>query len=565
MDFIANSLREHQEIAMFLALAIGYLFGKITIGTFTFGPQIGSLLAGIVVSIWINSQGGPVVVPELAQNIFFSLFIFAMGFKVGPQFIQGVKGGGLVQVGLTVIFCTLALAFTYIMARIFSFDKGIAAGFMAGTFSQSATVGSAMSAINNLSVSVAEKKEMISNLAVAFAITNVIGIGGMPFWLSKVCPRFLRGDLKEECKKKEKELSIPSEREPGVFSALTMGLGRTYKITKDTFAGKKVSELELLYPGRIFVERIRKGNKIVESKPETIISKGDVVAISGFINEVFKIQEMIGEEIDDQELIDIQIEELNIVVTNKEQQNKTLLQLKKESERGFIRLVSLIRAGKEIPVSLETKVQRGDTLKVIGVKTVVEAAAKRLGFADRISNLTDISYICAGLVLGALIGLPAIVFKNVSLGLGTSVGILIMGIFLSWLRSTNPVFGRFPQAAIWIFESVGLSMFMAIVGLNSGPQFISGLLQSGIPILISGIITGAIPPLLCVLIGQYIFKLNMGINLGIAAGADTATPTINAITKEAKSSIPTLGFTIPYAIGNILLTLWGPVIVALVP
>lgn len=565
MKFIAQSLREHQEIAMFLALAIGYFVGKAKIGSFTLGPQIGCLLAGIAVSIWIDSYGDPIMVPELMQNLFFSLFIFAMGFKVGPQFIQGIKGGGLAQILLTVIFCVVALILTYIMALIFSFDKGLAAGFMAGTFSQSATVGSAMSAINELTISIEEKKSLLNNIAVAFAITNIIGVGGMPFWLSKVCPRFLRGDLKTECKKMEKELSMPEEKEAGVFSALTMGLGRTYQVTKNTFAEKKIADLESLFPGRIFVERIRKGGRILEARPDGIIEKGDILAISGFRNEVFKIQEIIGQETDDQELIDIDVEELNIIITKKEHRNKTLEQLKKENGRGFIRLVSLIRAGKEIPVTFQTKVHQGDTLKVIGIKTTVEAAAARLGYADRPSNITDIKFIGVGLVLGALIGLPSFVVENVSLGLGTSVGILIVAIFFGWLRSTNPVFGRFPNAAIWIFESVGLSMFMAIIGLNSGPQFIQGLLQNGLPILLSGIVIGGIPPIITILIGQYAFKLNMGVNLGITAGADTATPSINAITREAQSSIPMLGFTIPYAIGNILLTLWGPVIVGIIP
>src|SRR6478735_90365 len=136
MEFIANSFRAHQEIAIFLALAIGYLVGKVKIGTFILGPKIGSLMAGIGISIWINSQVGPIEIPTLLQNFFFGLFIFAMGFNIGPQFIQGIKGGGLVQLFMTVLFCVVALILTYTMSIVFSFDKGLAAGFIAGTFSQ---------------------------------------------------------------------------------------------------------------------------------------------------------------------------------------------------------------------------------------------------------------------------------------------------------------------------------------------------------------------------------------------------------------------------------------------
>jgi putative transport protein len=151
----------------------------------------------------------------------------------------------------------------------------------------------------------------------------------------------------------------------------------------------------------------------------------------------------------------------------------------------------------------------------------------------------------------------------VPISLSTSGGALILGLVFGWLRSVRPTFGRIPAAALWFMNSVGLTTFIAVVGITSGPGFIAGLKALGLKLFLAGVVATSLPMILGVLIGKYVFKFHPAINLGVNAGARTTTAALGAITDVAKSQVPALGYTIPYAIGNTLLIIWGIVIVLL--
>ena len=169
-----------------------------------------------------------------------------------------------------------------------------------------------------------------------------------------------------------------------------------------------------------------------------------------------------------------------------------------------------------------------------------------------------------GIVAGALIGIPALMLGPVEIGLSLSVGVLVGGLVCGWLRSMWPrFFGRIPGPTLWVFESVGLAGFVAVVGLNAGPDFVVGLRTSGPTLIVAGLLTVFVPHLIGVIVGWWGFKMHPGVLLGVCAGAGTATPALAAIQEAAKSAVPTLGYGVSYAVGNVLLALWGTVIVAL--
>jgi putative transport protein len=144
------------------------------------------------------------------------------------------------------------------------------------------------------------------------------------------------------------------------------------------------------------------------------------------------------------------------------------------------------------------------------------------------------------------------------------VGVLFGGLVCGWLRSMWPrFFGRIPSPTLWVFESLGLAGFVAIVGLNAGPDFVVGLRTSGPTLIVAGLVTVFVPHLVGVIVGRWGFKMHPGVLLGVCAGAGTATPALAAIQEAAKSPVPTLGYGVAYAVGNVLLALWGTVIVAL--
>jgi len=252
-----------------------------------------------------------------------------------------------------------------------------------------------------------------------------------------------------------------------------------------------------------------------------------------------------------------------VVVTHRSIVGKTLPELARlESARGVF-LRTLTRAGQEIPIGSMTRIDGGDVLRLIGPKPQVERAAKELGYPDRPTTATDMVFVGAGIVLGGFVGLLSVTVAGIPLTLTASGGALIMGLVFGWLRSVYPFFGRIPEPAIWIFDTVGLCIFIGVVGLSAGPSFVAGLQKTGLSLVAVGLVSALLPHTIAILFGRYVLKMNPLIVLGACAGAGTITAALRAVQDEAQSTVPALGYTVPYAIGNILLTAWGPVLVAL--
>jgi putative transport protein len=137
-----------------------------------------------------------------------------------------------------------------------------------------------------------------------------------------------------------------------------------------------------------------------------------------------------------------------------------------------------------------------------------------------------------------------------------------MGLVFGWLRSVYPTF-RIPEPALWVFDTVGLAVFIGVVGLTAAPGFIDGLRRTGVSLVVVGFVAAIVPHFTALLFGRFVLKMNPVILFGACAGAGTSTAALRAIQDEARSKVPVLGYTVPYALGNILLTAWGPVIVLL--
>jgi putative transport protein len=360
------------------------------------------------------------------------------------------------------------------------------------------------------------------------------------------------------------EVAGSAELGLGVVSGARYFDIRAYRVTNPNLVGKTVSELEALPQDvRVFVVRIRHAGEIVDPKPTTVIRQGDVIAIIARQEVHVERGAKVGPEVDDKALLDIPVETLDVIVTRRSFVGKTLAELAKlEGARGVF-LRKLTRAGQEIPLSVGTRIDRGDVLRLIGTKPEVERAAKDLGYPDRPTTATDMIFVGTGIVIGGLVGLLSVTVGGLPLTLTASGGALIMGLVFGWLRSVYPYFGRIPEPAIWIFDTVGLCVFIGVVGLSAGPSFIAGLQTTGISLVFVGLVSALLPHVVGVLFGRYVLKMNPLVVLGACAGAGTMTAALRAVQDEARSSVPALGYTVPYAIGNILLTAWGPVIVAM--
>ncbi len=558
MDFFVQALRNNPELAIFLALAIGFLIGRVKFGSFSLGIVVGTLLAGVLIGQL------DIKVPAIVKTIFFDLFLFTTGYKVGPQFFRGLKGDALPQVALTVVLCVACLLTSFGFSKLLGYDVGTAAGLLAGAFSESTVIGTAGEAIQHLAIPDAEKTALLNNIPVAYAVTYLVGTASLVWFLPTIGPKLMRINLREEGARMQAEIAGAAELEFGVVSGARFFDMRAYRVTNPDLVNKTVAELEALPQDlRVFIVRIRHRGEIIEAGPASVIHQDDVVAILARQEAHVERGGRIGLEVDDKALLDIPIEVLDVVVTQRSPIGKTIAELARiESARGVF-LRSLTRAGQEIPIAANTRIDRGDVLRLIGTKPEVARAAKELGYPDRPTATTDMVFVGTGIVLGGFVGLLSVTIGGIPLTLTASGGALVMGLVFGWLRAVYPFFGRIPEPAIWIFDTVGLCTFIAVVGISAGPSFFAGLQKTGLSLVAVGLVSALLPHTLGVLFGRYVLKMNPLIVLGACAGAGTITAALRAIQDESRSSVPVLGYTVPYAIGNILLTAWGPVLVAM--
>jgi len=556
MDYIITGLRQNPELAICLTLAGGFLIGRIKIGSFSLGNVVGTLLAGVLIG-QLDIEIAPIV-----KVVFFDLFLFATGYKVGPQFFRGLKKNALTQVSLTVILCVTSLVMTVAAAKVFKYDCGTAAGLMAGAFTESTVIGTAGDTINRLDVPEAEKTRLLNNIPVAYAVSYLVGTGFVVWFLSSLAPRLLKVNLRAESRKLEEQLGAARKGEPGVQSAYREWDLRTFRIRKLPETGRRVADVEASFaPERVFVERIRHDGALVDPAPDTILHSGDIVVI-GARRHVMLAANRLGEEVEDRELLDFPIAVMDVVLTNKRLADHTLAELAEFHGRG-VALSKLVRGGEEIPFTGTTIMNRGDLLRLAGAKADVERTGAALGYIERPSSETDVVFVGLGIVVGGFLGLLSVRVGGLPLSLTASGGALIMGLVFGWLRSVRPTFGRIPEPALWVFDTIGLAVFIGVVGLNAGPSFVAGLRQTGLSLLLVGFLVAMTPHVTALLFGRYVLRMNPVILFGACAGAGTVTAALRSIQDEAQSKLPVLGYTVPYAVGNILLTAWGPVIVML--
>ena len=556
MSYVAETLRRNPELAVFATLTLGFILGRIRLGTFHLGNVVGTLLAGVLIG-QLDIHVDPVV-----KIVFFDLFLFATGYKVGPQFFRGLGKNALPQVALTVVLCVTSLVTTVAAAKVFRYDCGTAAGLMAGAFTESTVIGTAGETISHLDLPDAEKTRLQNNIPVAYAVSYLVGTGFVVWFLSSLAPKLLKVDLKAESAKLEAEIGAGGDHAPGAPSAYREWDLRAYRIDDAAWAGHSVEELEKRFaPERVFVERIHRGGQLFDAEPGTLLRAGDTVAIAAR-RRVLAGGIPVGVEVEDRAMLDFPAAVLDVVVTRKAVAERTLAEIAQKHGRG-VALSKLVRGGEEIPFVPSTLVNRGDLLTLAGAARDVERAGQALGYVERPSSATDVVFVGLGVVVGGLIGAASVEVAGLPLSLTASGGALIMGLVFGWLRSVRPTFGRIPEAALWVFDTIGLAAFIGVVGLGAGPSFLEGLKTTGPSLLLVGLVVAALPHLVALYFGRKVLKMNPVILFGASSGAGTVTAALRAIQDEAQSKLPVLGYTVPYAVGNILLTAWGPVIVFL--
>lgn len=554
IDWFVGSLQANPAIAVFLALGIGFLVGPLKLGGFNLGNVTATLLAGVVIGQLTIEVSGDL------KTTLFLLFLFAVGYGVGPQFVRGLATDGPKQILFSLPVLVLCLLVTYACAVFAGLPLGYGAGMLAGSQTISAVIGVATDQINTMDYTDAQKQEFATQIPIAYAVTYIFGTIGAAVLLAQVGPKLIGVDLAAACKEYEEQLGggAPAEGSISTYSRYTL---RAFRVSSNPdIIGRPIGEK--LVPGvRVFVERVRRGDQIIEADASTVLQEGDIVAISGPSREIIEKINPLGEEVHDEALLSTDAEKFDVYITNKTIAGSTYQDLGAEDWTRGVFVTKATRSLVEIPVLPGTTVERGDILTVVGATRHLEAFAKRVGFVDRPVQTTDIGFIGWGVAIGALIGLLTVNVGNIPLSLSTSGGALLAGLVLGWLRTTYPAFGRIPGPSLWIMNNLGLNIFIAVVGIGAGPGFVTGLQEVGISLFLWGALATLLPLIAAIYLGYYVFKMHPAILFGACAGVRVTTAALGMIQEAGKSKVPALGYGMPYAIGNTLLTIFGLVIV----
>jgi putative transport protein len=546
---LIETLHAQPVLTLFLILGMGYLIGGIRIGSFSLGPVAGVLFAGLFLGHFdFRMSPG-------AQAAGFAIFIFSVGYQAGPRFFDVLRTDGLKYFLLAVVIAVTGFTIAVIATQLLALAPGTSAGLLSGGLTSSPTLAAAQEAIRTGQVKPPEgltADAMIGNVATGYAITYIFGLAGL-IAIIKLLPQILGIDLQKEAK------ALEAKDESGTTSQPTNVSARIYRVTNEEITIIPGKQLKEQYWDKTSVVRVRRNGEIIQPGPEGFLQLGDELLILAPVEYFTETISKFGEEITPETSTTQYTETAQIVVINKNAIGKSLQELEIARKFGVL-LTSATRMNIEVPRTADFKLRKGDILTVVGPHDHVDLLGEELGHVEREIPETDMVTFAFGIALGVVIGLLAINVGQISIGLGSAGGLLASGLAIGYLRSIYPTFGRMPDAARWILMEFGLLLFMAGVGLRAGGDIIETFVAAGPVLVLAGIIVTATPIFVGYFFGRKVLKIHPVLLFGGITGSMTSGASLSVVTKAAKSSIPSLGYTGAYAFANVLLTIAGSVI-----
>jgi aspartate-alanine antiporter len=563
MDLLHRLLTTEPLLALFITIALGYLVGKVKAGNFVLGGIAGTLLVGVVIG-----QFG-VDINSAIKSIFFALFIYAVGFQGGPQFFHALNRRSLNQLVSAFVMCFAGLLCVLAAARMFDLDRGMAAGLAAGGLTQSAIIGTAGDAIGKLGLTPELTKMMQTNVAVGYAVCYVFGSLGPIIMVSWFLPLVMKWDVRTEAIKLANLLSGGHpELDPGQFNAARQIATRIYEIAADRKAAGKTALAIDQQLSDASVEAIYREGKTVDLTDTTIIQAGDRVAITGMISVLESACGLLGREVTPPNGLLLVQENREIILTNPALSNREIREIHDhisvETRHGVF-LSAVKRMGLDLPLLDKLQLKRGDELHFTGSPTDLNRVQSKIGYKISAAAVTDFIFFGIGMLIGMLIGMIQFRIWGIPISIGSGGGCLLSGLFFGWLRSVHPNFAALPVGASNFLRDFGLAVFVGIVGISAGPQALVAIQHYGLTLFFLGVGVTLIPQIITFFFSYYVLRIQNPIEaLACVAGGRSANPAFAALLAKAGNATPVVSFTVTYAVANVFLTLWGPLIVGLI-
>ncbi len=559
MEYLIQLLRDNPAVPLFLTLGVGFWLGNLKYKNFSLGPVTAVLLVGVLV--------GQMDIPLSGQikSVFFMMFLFSIGYSVGPHFFASLRGEGLKEVLFAVLMSSMCLGAVLAMAWVMGYSPGEAVGLFGGSQTCSSLIGVGGDAISRLPMSKGQIEQNVSMIPVCYAVTYIFGTLGTVIILGNFGPKLLGG--LDKVKKLTAEMEAEErgndwENDPANENAMRHVSFRAYEATGKAFAGgmSVLEAEEMLRAAGVyaFIERVRTRGKIKTAKPHTIIHQGDTIVLTGrreFMTN--DIAQVVGPEVMDTELLTFPVEKVPVRISKRKGGGKNLRNILRRSFMHGVVIKDITRGGKDVPLTTETVLRPGDLVTLMGRKEKLRKAAHNLGHMDRPTFSTDFAFLGSAIFVGGLFGALTFVIDGMPVSFGTSGGALVAGLVFGWLRSKRPTFGAIPTSALKFMNTIGLNAFIAVVGIDAGPSFVSGLREVGPMLFVVGCVATSIPLFFGLWLGHKVFKFHPAITLGCCAGTRTCTAALGAVQDALDSTLPAMGYTVTYAVSNVLLVIWG--------
>lgn len=555
MDWFVTFFQKIPLIPVFLTLGLGFWLGKLKIKSFALGSVAATLIVGVIIGQL------KIAIPDMTKTVFFLFFLFSIGYGAGPQFVRSFQNrSGIRMAAFAVVGALVCAGLVIGAAHLMGYGNGVAAGLFAGSQTVSASLGLLADTVREMPGDSDTQSHLLMILPACYAVTYVFGTVGSAWFLSNVAPSMLGGlkKVKDEVARIEQDMdSSTNSLAPGFIRARRPISYRAYKCEIDFFdTPRSPEEIQEMYAAkgvRVMVERARTDGKIVNPTPSVIIKKGDTIVLGGHSRDIVNLTTPPGAEVTDPDLLNFGAERTPTTVASGKIDGMTLGELLSQDFMERVMIASISRNGMSVPFKDKTELHAGDVLILIGWPCDVANAANHIGYADRATDKTDMVFVGLGIAAGCIIGAISFKINGIPFGLGTSVGALIAGLFLGWLRAKKPAFGHIPSSVVWIFNNLGVNMFIAILGITAGGALLNGLKEAGVFILLVGALLTIVGLTINIIIARKLFHFTTPETLGCVAGSRLAVAAIGAIQDTLQSDVPNLGYTITYAVANVTL------------
>lgn len=558
MQAFFQYLASNPYVVLFFTVGLSVWLGRQTIGGYGLGMVASAIIVGCGLAVWASTYGIKLQLDNFTKLIFYYLFMYGVGLRVGPSFVNSLGGDGLRYTILAVVSCVIGLAIVVLGVKLLDLPPGTAGGILAGSQTMSAAIGSAEEAVSSgvLKLPADTKPEQVSAMiALSYGITYIWGTVGI-ILITKYLPRWWGIDARAEAAKYEAEHGVTSGDTQNLTGWTAAAL-RAYRLENKAWFGKPVGQFLVANPEYKIINVVRAGEALALSD-DLILKEGDVIALGGRREAMTEKMGLLGTEVSDRKALDIPLDTAEILVTNSEILKLTNDELRKLPDVSQLQVTKLERGGVNVPIGKDTKLQRMDIVTVVGLKGAISKVGEKFGRVVRPSTATDLLTLAVGMIIGFLIGSIQFPAFGASVGLGNAGGLLVSGVLVSSLVSRLRFFGNTPSAARNILEDLGLVVFVAIVGINAGNSLLTQLTGAlAAKIFIVGFIACSIPPFIVWAIGYHVFKLNPAVLMGGVAGARSHSGPCREAAVEIQSNVPWIGFPVAYAVSGVLLTVFG--------